>query len=351
MTSTPDCTISDYGDRAQVQSCKLSGLPDLHTGKSDVQTELRSYLQALINAGVKGFRIDGAKHMSAQDIAAILNGLTGDFYVFQEVIDQSSSERVRDWEYAPSGDVTEFAYAFALGAAFDDACGGSLSDLQNRFSQSDMLPSRFAQVFTDNHDNQRGHGVGAGCVVDHRDGQEHVLANIFALAYPYGYPSVMSSFYWQSSSTDNTGDSMGPPSTNDGGTTWGVGLGAVTRPVYGAGPGRGRQSRPTARQPTRTANGPASIAARRPPTWCVPPGDGGRSGQQLAEHRRGDLRPHRVRPRSKGFVAINRTGSQRHDDLRHQHARRRLLRHHEVRLPAGHWAVRLSRDDQPGSGR
>ena len=56
---------------------------------------------------------------------------TGDFYVFQEVIDQSSSERVRDWEYAPDGDVTEFAYAFALGAAFDDACGGSLSDLEN----------------------------------------------------------------------------------------------------------------------------------------------------------------------------------------------------------------------------
>ena len=222
-----ECTISDYGDRYQVQSCKLSGLPDLHTGKNDVQTELRTYLQALLNAGVKGFRVDGAKHMSAQDIAAIFNGLTGDFYVFQEVIDQSSSERVRDWEYTPVGDVTEFAYAFALGAAFDDACSGSLSDLQNRFTQSDMLPTRFAQVFTDNHDNQRGHGVGAGCVVDHRDGQEHVLANIFALAYPYGYPSVMSSFYWQSSSTVNDNDSYGPPTESGG-----PGSGGATLPVY-----------------------------------------------------------------------------------------------------------------------
>ena len=71
-----DCTISDYGDRTQVQRCKLSGLPDLNTGKSDVQTELRGYLQALLTAGVKGFRIDGAKHMSAQDIAAIFNGLS-----------------------------------------------------------------------------------------------------------------------------------------------------------------------------------------------------------------------------------------------------------------------------------
>ena len=31
--------------------------------------------------------------MAAQDIAAILNGLTGDFYIFQEVIDQSRRER------------------------------------------------------------------------------------------------------------------------------------------------------------------------------------------------------------------------------------------------------------------
>ncbi|MFZ2487768.1 MAG: pullulanase-type alpha-1,6-glucosidase [Anaerolineae bacterium] len=211
-----DCNISSYSDRYQVQQCKLSGLPDLNTGKADVQTEIRNYLQALINAGVKGFRIDGAKHMAAQDIAAILNGLTGNFYVFQEAIDQAANEPVRDWEYTPNGDVTEFAYAFALGSAFDDACSGSLSDLQNRFTQPDMLPSRFAQVFSDNHDNQRGHGVGAGCVVDHRDGQEHRLANIFALAYPYGNPSVISSYYWQTSSTDNTYDSYGPPTTSGG---------------------------------------------------------------------------------------------------------------------------------------
>ncbi|MDX9955454.1 MAG: GEVED domain-containing protein, partial [Anaerolineae bacterium] len=204
-----------------------SGLPDLDTGKSDVQTELRAYLQALINAGVKGFRVDGAKHMAAHDIAAIFDGLTGDFYVFQEMID-ASGERVRDWEYTPNGDVTEFAYPYALGAAFDDACTGNLSDLEGRFDDGDMLASHFAQVFTDNHDNQRGHGLAPNqCIVDHRDGQEHVLANIFALAYPYGYPSVMSSYYWQPSSTDNTGDSMGPPTVNGG-----PGSDGATLPVY-----------------------------------------------------------------------------------------------------------------------
>ena len=222
-----DCTISNYGDRRQVQQCKLSGLPDLNTGKSDVQSELHTYLQALLTAGVKGFRVDGAKHMAAQDIAAIFNGLTGNFYVFQEMID-AASERVRDWEYTPNGDVTEFAYPYAIGAAFDDACTGSLSDLQNRFSQPDMLPSRFAQVFSDNHDNQRGHGVATGqCIVDHRDGQEHVLANIFALAYPYGHPSVMSSYYWQNDATNNSNDSYGPPTVNGG-----PGSSGATLPVF-----------------------------------------------------------------------------------------------------------------------
>ncbi len=231
----PDCPIQSYGDRGQVQTCALAGLPDLNTGKPDVQAEIRGYLQSLLDAGVAGFRVDAGKHMAAGDVAELLSGLTGDFYVFLEVIDQSSAEPIRDWEYAAVADVTEFAYPGALGQAFDEGCRGSLSDLEARFSAPDMLPSAFAQVFTDNHDNQRGHGSGAECLADHRDGQVHVLANIFALAHPYGYPSVMSSYYWQEDPRDNSGDSLGPPSSNDGGITWGAGLGPETRPVYAAG--------------------------------------------------------------------------------------------------------------------
>ena len=223
-----DCTISSYKDRAQVQRCKLAGLPDLDTGKVDVQTEIRNYLQALINAGVKGFRIDGAKHMAAQDIAAILNGLTGSFYVFQEAIDIDATERVRDWEYTPSGDVTEFEYSvIAMGNKFNN-CSGVLSDLQTFTTWSAMMPGRFAQVFVDNHDNQRGHGPGGACIVDHRDGAVHRLANVFTLAYPYGHPSVMSSYYWSDNPASQAGDSMGPPTVNGG-----PGSSGATKPVYG----------------------------------------------------------------------------------------------------------------------
>ncbi|MCA9993888.1 MAG: DUF3372 domain-containing protein, partial [Anaerolineales bacterium] len=229
-----DCTISSYADRAQVQRCKLSGLPDLDTGKADVQAEIRGYLQALINMGVRGFRIDGAKHMAAQDIAAILQGLTGDFYIFQETIDVDTSERIRDWEYTPAGDVTEFAWSQAMANKFN-GCSGSLSDL-NSLPYSDMMASRFAQTFVDNHDNQRGHGPGGTCIVDHRDGEVYNLAQVFTLAYPYGYPSVMSSYYWQSNPAINDNDSYGPPSADSPYTT---GSGPNTRPVYGPGQNAG----------------------------------------------------------------------------------------------------------------
>jgi pullulanase-type alpha-1,6-glucosidase len=306
-----DCTIVDYGDRRQVQRCKLSGLPDLDTGKTDVQAEIRGYLQALINAGVKGFRIDGAKHMAAHDIAAILNGLTGSYYVFQEAIDISTSERVRDWEYTPSGDVTEFEYSVnAMGNKFNN-CSGVLSDLQSFTTWTGMMPSRFAQVFVDNHDNQRGHGPGGTCIVDHRDGQVHRLANIFTLAYPYGHPSVMSSYYWSTNPASQNGDSLGPPTVNGG-----PGSSGATLAVYGNSQAAGDY--------------PANCSGTYPAT--VTNGD---LGKWVCEHRNtaianmvkfravtdGQLVTHwqaidgapsnhiAFGRGDKGFVAINRTGS------------------------------------------
>jgi pullulanase len=307
-----DCTIGNYGDRAQVQRCKLSGLPDLDTGKTDVQAEIRGYLQALINAGVKGFRIDGAKHMAAHDIAAILNGLTGSFYLFQEAIDIDTSERVRDWEYTPSGDVTEFEYSVnAMGNKFNGCNSGVLSDLQNVATWTGMMPGRFAQVFVDNHDNQRGHGPGGACIVDHRDGQVHRLANIFTLAYPYGHPSVMSSYYWSTNPASQTGDSLGPPTVNGG-----PGSSGDTLPVYGNSQAAGDYpTNCSGTYPSAVTNGDlgkwvcehrntaiANLVKFRAVTNGQPVTQWQAIGGAPSNHiafGRGD----------KGFVAINRTGS------------------------------------------
>jgi hypothetical protein len=228
-----DCKLDSYQDRNQVQRCNLSGLPDLDTGSPQVQAHIRRFLQDLLDLGVKGFRIDGAKHIAAQDIAAILEGLHlpdgGAPYIYQEVIDTNPTERVRDLEYVPAGDVLEFEYGMtAIGAKFN--CEGRLSDLQNVPEYRNMLLSHFAVIFTDNHDNQRGHGAGGPCIVDHRDGQLYNLANIFMLAYPYGYPMITSSYYWSDDRNSQRGDSKGPPSAD---APFVSGSGPETRPVYG----------------------------------------------------------------------------------------------------------------------
>jgi pullulanase len=222
--------IASYSDRAQVQTCELANLADLDTGNPAVQGILRTYMQDLLDMGVKGFRIDAAKHMAAQDLAAILDGLTlsggGSPYIFQEVIDQGG-EPVKSFEYTPNGDVTEFKFSVRVGEIFN-GCSGSLSALQG--FESSWLPSRFAQIFTDNHDNQRGHGAGGACILDHRDGFDlYNLGSVFMLAYPYGHPSVMSSYYWSNNPASNAGDSKGPPSTTSPFTS---GSGAETSTVY-----------------------------------------------------------------------------------------------------------------------
>ncbi len=237
-----DCDIDSYTDRNQVQSCKLTGLPDLDTAAAYVQAQIRAYLQGLLDLGVKGFRIDAAKHIAAHELNAILSGLElpggGQPFIYFEVIDTDATERIRDWEYTPYGLVSEFEYSVtAMGSKFN--CGGSLSDLEDIAAYSSMLPSAFAAIFTDNHDNQRGHGAGGSCIVDHRDGTLHWLANIFTLAYPFGYPMLTSSYYWTTNPDSQASDSLGPPSTNDGGTTWGPGLGLDARPVYGVGQAAG----------------------------------------------------------------------------------------------------------------
>lgn len=200
---------SDYSsDRWRVQNCELVGLPDLNTGAQYVQQTLANYLNDLLNLGVKGFRFDASKHMSVQDIQGVLDKVNGSPLVFQEVIDQGG-EVITASEYTSSGLVTEFKYSTKLGDTFRN---GQLAWLSNFGEAWGFLPSSSAVVFVDNHDNQRGHG-GAGNVITFEDGRLYDLANVFMLAYPYGYPKVMSSYDYHGD-TDAGGPSV--PVHNNG---------------------------------------------------------------------------------------------------------------------------------------
>lgn len=183
------CAINDYNNRWEVQNCELVGLADLNTSDNYVQNTLAGYLNDLTNIGVKGFRFDASKHMSVSDIQGVLSKVNGTPLVFQEVIDQGG-EAISSAEYTGTGLVTEFKYSVEIGNTFRN---GQLSWLSNFGEGWGFMPSYQAVVFVDNHDNQRGHG-GAGNVITFEDGRLYDLANVFMLAWPYGYPKVMSSY-------------------------------------------------------------------------------------------------------------------------------------------------------------
>merc|ERR1712194_470807 len=103
--------------------------------------------------------------------------------------------------YYGNGAVTEFGYAATLVPKFIN--DGRLRDDLEKFGEAwGLVPSDKAVVFLDNHDTQRD----GQAPVTYKSGDIYTLLNVFMLAYPYGYPKVMSSYYFESTK-------QGPPST------------------------------------------------------------------------------------------------------------------------------------------
>ncbi|NYF54549.1 alpha-amylase [Micromonospora purpureochromogenes] len=188
--------IVNYNDRYEVQNCELVNLSDLKTESDYVRSKIAAYLNDLLALGVDGFRLDASKHMPAADIAAIKGKLSRSAYVVQEVI-YGAGEPIGPGEYTGNGDVHEFRYGKDLARMFNSE---RLAYLRNFGEAWGYLPSGSAEVFVDNHDTQRD-----GNVLTYRNGAAYALANAFMLAWPYGAPTVMSSYTF--SSRD-----QGPPS-------------------------------------------------------------------------------------------------------------------------------------------
>jgi alpha-amylase len=222
----PPCQImpSDYTTSAlHVQTCELDGLADLNTGADDVRTTLANYLIALIEIGVRGFRIDAAKHISPTDLDAILTKVADGAkafptpYYFFEVIDPGG-EAVQPTDYFAVGaargvvpSFAEFKYA-GMDDRFLNNAGLTLANLKDFGSPAwGLLPGGRAVVFTNNHDTQRA------TAIFYQDAPYFDLANIFMLAWPYGYPSIMSGYAFDRSTQH--GRDQGPPSDAQGHTT------------------------------------------------------------------------------------------------------------------------------------
>lgn len=196
------CTSNiNYTNAWQVQNCDLVGLNDLKTESDYVRGKIAAYMNDLLSMGVAGFRIDAAKHMPSGDVANIVSRLNGSPYIFQEVIG-AANEPITPAQYTYISDVTEFNFSNTLGHYFKGRA--PLKDLRNIGVWSGWLASSDAITFVANHDNQRQN---TSNVVTHKDGMNvNNIAHVFMLAFPYGYPEVMSSYDW-------TDHDQGPPST------------------------------------------------------------------------------------------------------------------------------------------
>ncbi len=199
-----DCRINDadyYNNVDRIHECEVANLPDLDTGREDVRSRLADYLFWLRNdLGVDGFRIDAAKHMAAQDLQAIL-AQAGNPWSFLEVIG-AQGQVVQPDQYDHLARVTDFKFGTDIAQKFQGRFDGSLSQLRTFGDNWGLVPSDKAVVFIDNHDRERGHGGGGN--LTYKDGAQYNLANVFMLAFPQGYPKVMSGYKF-------TDSDAGPP--------------------------------------------------------------------------------------------------------------------------------------------
>lgn len=227
----PTCALYNYQSAANVQDCELFSLPDLNTKSPSVRQKIADYLLMLARLGVAGFRVDAAKHIQQVDLDSIITivnlTLTGEGrllpYFYLEVVGNGQGEALGPRDYFGEGyssggaaDITEFTFV-GVGDKFRRIGGQYIAQLNpngtpgNQFSPTawGMMPSDKAVVFLQNHDTQHQ------CGLSYRDGNVFRIANVWMLAQPYGYPSVLSSYAFNCPA----GNSMGPPSDANGWTT------------------------------------------------------------------------------------------------------------------------------------
>ncbi|MDO6748561.1 alpha amylase C-terminal domain-containing protein [Gilvimarinus sp. 1_MG-2023] len=193
----PSCD-TNYADANSVWSCELYSMPDLDHSLPYVRNTIGAYIKRLSDMGVDGFRIDAAKHMPPADIQSFLQA-AGNPWAFLEVIGAAGeASEIQPPNYTHMGPVTEMAYGPAVAGNFN----GQIKNLRTLGPGWGLLPSSDALVFIDNHDRERGHGGGGN--LTYKDGATYNLANVFMLAFPYGYPKIMSGYSF-------TDTDAGPP--------------------------------------------------------------------------------------------------------------------------------------------
>jgi alpha-amylase len=197
-----DLSIQDWNNQTQVQECQLLNLADLNTETDYVRSHIAGYLNDLMGLGVDGFRVDAAKHINQNDMAAIKAKFTNPNVFFAQEVFPGSSGNLAPGAFLSNGSVLEFTYADDLKGQFL----GNIANLQTFGPSWGLQPSDKSMVFVENHDTERD-----GSTLNFTYGATDTLANVFMLAWNFGTPEVMSSFSFPSSNTNQS-----PPADSNG---------------------------------------------------------------------------------------------------------------------------------------
>lgn len=179
--------IANYRDRYEVQNCELVDLADLATESEHVRTKIADYMNHLLDLGVRGFRIDAAKHIPAADLAAIYRKLKRSPYIYQEIIYDLGGP-IQYSEYTPYGDVFAYDYTQVLAQGFRHRHPNALKTIAYHFPASEK-----SIVSVTNHDLER-HAESNVLSYNGPEQNLYRLAQVFMLAWPFGYPQVYSGY-------------------------------------------------------------------------------------------------------------------------------------------------------------
>ena len=173
--STPDF-------RGLHQLGKGRGLPILNTDSPWVRAQLRDYIHGLFGLGVRGFRIDSAKHMDPELFPYLFHGLPP-VLVFGELVYAQPQDFPA--AYFKSMRAYDFPLARSIKSAF--APGGDLGQLV----QPPALGGQHSVPFVNHHDLIKNRSAfDYFRVSDLRDRQ---LAYAYLLARPEGIPLIYGS--------------------------------------------------------------------------------------------------------------------------------------------------------------
>nr|AHX03180.1 Der f 4 allergen [Dermatophagoides farinae] len=222
---TNDLEIHNYSNRIEARNCRLVGLRDLKQQSEYVKQKQVDFLNHLIDIGVAGFRSDASTHQWPDDLRSIysrLHNLNNEFFtenshpfIYHETI-YYGGNGINSNEYTSLGRIIEFRFYKEITNVFRN--NNQLRWLRNFGTEWGLVPSGDALVMIDSHDLRVGHTGQLGFNINCFEARLLKAATAFMLAWNYGIPRVMSSYFWDQIIRDgkDVNDWVGPPTDQHG---------------------------------------------------------------------------------------------------------------------------------------